>query len=93
MECYISCSLRSKRLSNIGRAVLGNVGDARSTREGKGRKRLSNIERAMLGIETREERGYISCNSPTKKLHYCTIRSVSYALWDSFQTIVVRGLC
>ena len=28
-------SLRSKRLSNIGRAVLGNAGGASSTREGK----------------------------------------------------------
>ena len=31
----IFCSLRSKRLSNIERAVLGNVGGARSTRERK----------------------------------------------------------
>ena len=28
-------SLRSKRLSNVGRAMLGNAGGARSTREGK----------------------------------------------------------
>ena len=31
-------SLRSKRLRNIGRVVLGNAGGARSTREEKGRK-------------------------------------------------------
>ena len=30
-------SVRSRRLSNIGRAVLGNAGGARSSREGKGR--------------------------------------------------------
>ena len=39
-SCYMLSSLHSKRLSNIGRAVLGNVGGARSTREGKARKRL-----------------------------------------------------
>ena len=33
-------SLRSKRLSNVGRAVLGNAGGARSTREGKGKPAL-----------------------------------------------------
>ena len=34
VAAYEYCSLRSKRLSNIGRAVLGNAGGARSTREG-----------------------------------------------------------
>ena len=34
-------SLRSKRLSNEGRAMLGNAGGARSTREGKPCSRFS----------------------------------------------------
>ena len=48
-DSLLKARLRSRRLSNIGRAVLGNAEDARSTREGKERKRLSNIGRAVLG--------------------------------------------
>ena len=40
-------SLPSKRLNNRGRAVLGNAGGTRSTREGKGNVKLALLRRLV----------------------------------------------